>query len=302
MFVFSFRCSWDTKRVLEGGPWSFDKCLLVLKEPVGVGKIEDLDFSLTSFWVQIYNLPLAYINREVGMFLGKMISEIREVDSGLGGKCLGKCLSVRVWLNVNEPLKMGLRVVIGDDGMECTVLFCYKRLPNFYYRCGKMGHLLRECNDYKGGVADAEDLKFGGWLKAQSLTRLNNSRGRKTEGNDFKSSKSNGGRSVSTAEVSGVSLNDDGEGGKIANEVYARDLAGSLSNKLGTVSVEINKVVVEVVSSQEVSRIIGETIVDAIVVEEVTRAAANVALKNGKVVNHEEGPIVSSNSVGLSLF
>ncbi|KAL5776620.1 hypothetical protein ACOSP7_009546 [Xanthoceras sorbifolium] len=32
MFVFQFKCEWDRKRVLEGGPWSFDKKILVLHE------------------------------------------------------------------------------------------------------------------------------------------------------------------------------------------------------------------------------------------------------------------------------
>ncbi|KAL5792259.1 hypothetical protein ACOSP7_000853 [Xanthoceras sorbifolium] len=35
LFVFRFGCFWDRKRVLEGGPWSFDKNLLALKEAVG---------------------------------------------------------------------------------------------------------------------------------------------------------------------------------------------------------------------------------------------------------------------------
>ncbi|KAL5817683.1 hypothetical protein ACOSQ3_026061 [Xanthoceras sorbifolium] len=92
MFVFSFKCLWDRRRVLEGGPWSFDKFLLVLKEPVGIGRIEELGFSSALFWVQIYNLPLAYLNKEVGLFLGDMIGRVREVDTGTGGYCLGKCL------------------------------------------------------------------------------------------------------------------------------------------------------------------------------------------------------------------
>ncbi|KAL5796491.1 hypothetical protein ACOSQ2_001311 [Xanthoceras sorbifolium] len=51
LFVFCFGCFWDRKRVLEGGPWSFDKNLLALKEAVGIGRVSDIDFSLVPFWV-----------------------------------------------------------------------------------------------------------------------------------------------------------------------------------------------------------------------------------------------------------
>ncbi|KAL5796050.1 hypothetical protein ACOSQ2_000870 [Xanthoceras sorbifolium] len=143
LFVFRFGCSWDRKRVLEGGPWSFDKNLLVLKETVGIGRISEIDFSLAPFWIQIYNLPLACINRNMGLFLGGLIG----------------------------PLKRGLRFVFGDGEKVCSALLCYERLPNFYFYCRCMGHLLRECHNNKQGVLDTAKLKFGAWLRAPSVGR-----------------------------------------------------------------------------------------------------------------------------------
>ncbi|KAL5750567.1 hypothetical protein ACOSP7_025170 [Xanthoceras sorbifolium] len=98
LFVFRFGCSWDRKRVLEGGPWSFDKNLLVLKEAVSIGRISEIDFSLAPFWIQIYNLPLACMNRNMGLFL------------------------VRVLIDVQQTLKRGLRFVFGDGGEVCSAL------------------------------------------------------------------------------------------------------------------------------------------------------------------------------------
>ncbi|KAL5765959.1 hypothetical protein ACOSP7_016576 [Xanthoceras sorbifolium] len=58
IFVFRFKCRWDRKRVFEGGLWLFDKQLIVLKEIPGIGKIEEINFHFSPFWIQLYNLPL----------------------------------------------------------------------------------------------------------------------------------------------------------------------------------------------------------------------------------------------------
>ncbi|KAL5814842.1 hypothetical protein ACOSQ3_025621 [Xanthoceras sorbifolium] len=142
---------WRTKSEVEvesigGGPWSFDKNLLVLKEAVSIGRISEIDFSLAPFWIQIYNLPLACMNRNMGLFLGGLI---------------GVFLRVRVLIDVQQTLKRGLRFVFGDGGEVCSALLCYERLPNFCFYCGCMGYLLRECHNNKQGVLDTAELKFG---------------------------------------------------------------------------------------------------------------------------------------------
>ncbi|KAL5806195.1 hypothetical protein ACOSQ4_028928 [Xanthoceras sorbifolium] len=96
LFVFRFGCFWDRKRVLEGG------------------------LCLVPFWVQIYDLPLACMNRDMGLFLGGLIGAVQEIDGGDSGDCLGKFLRVRVLINVQQPLKRGLRFAFGaaDKGEE----------------------------------------------------------------------------------------------------------------------------------------------------------------------------------------
>ncbi|KAL5787533.1 hypothetical protein ACOSP7_004482 [Xanthoceras sorbifolium] len=159
LFVFRFGCFWDRKRVLEGGPWSFDKNLLALKEAVGIGRVSEIDFSLVPFWVQIYDLPLACMNRDMG-----------------------------VLINVQQPLKRGLRFAFGAGGEVCSALLCYERLPNFCFYCGCMGHLLRECHVNKLGVLEAAEMKFGGWLRAPTAGRLKFARGTRTASEDDPSS------------------------------------------------------------------------------------------------------------------
>ncbi|KAH7526808.1 hypothetical protein JRO89_XSUnG0053100 [Xanthoceras sorbifolium] len=166
LFVFQFKCPWDRKQILEGGLWAFDKNLLVLKEASGVGRISDVNLNLTPFWIQLHNLPLACMCREVGLILGGLIGKMIEIDGGSSGSCLGKFIRVRVMLDVSKPLLRGLRVKVGYPEEICSVVLCYEKLPNFCYFCGKLGHHVRECSDNSQGILNEENWRFGVWMRA----------------------------------------------------------------------------------------------------------------------------------------
>ena len=58
IFVFKLATEHDKKKVLTEGPWHFDKALIVLVEPMGMGGIKRQPFTHTSFWVQIHRMPI----------------------------------------------------------------------------------------------------------------------------------------------------------------------------------------------------------------------------------------------------
>ncbi|KAL5735075.1 hypothetical protein ACOSP7_032936 [Xanthoceras sorbifolium] len=101
IFVFQFRNQQDRKRVLLGGPWSFDRGLLVLEVPLGVGNISRMQFTKAEFWIQVHNIPIFCMNREVGSFVGSQLGELCEIDVGATEACLGKYLRVRVRIDVS---------------------------------------------------------------------------------------------------------------------------------------------------------------------------------------------------------
>lgn len=49
IFIFKFGSEADKRSILVGGPWHFDRALIVLIEPVGIGDVKKQDFSHTSF-------------------------------------------------------------------------------------------------------------------------------------------------------------------------------------------------------------------------------------------------------------
>ncbi|TXG48914.1 hypothetical protein EZV62_024789 [Acer yangbiense] len=81
IFSFHFRDEYDLNRVSSGSPWSFDNALIAMEKPVGMGTMESLSFSQADFWVQIHQVPLLCITKEIGRFLGGMIGAVLDRSS-----------------------------------------------------------------------------------------------------------------------------------------------------------------------------------------------------------------------------
>ncbi|KAL5768752.1 hypothetical protein ACOSQ2_015535 [Xanthoceras sorbifolium] len=124
LFVFQFKCPWDRKRVLDGGPWNFDKNLIVLREASGVDRVSDIDFNLIPFWVQLHNLPLACMCKEVMIgdpdevcsvvlcyerlsnfcyFYGKIGHHVRECSDNTQGILDEESLRFGAWMRALAP-------------------------------------------------------------------------------------------------------------------------------------------------------------------------------------------------------
>ncbi|CAH9104021.1 unnamed protein product [Cuscuta europaea] len=76
-YLFTFYHRLDMNRVLDGGPWQFEKKLLLLNEV----KPDDIPHKIVlneaDFWVQVHNVPYSLVNlgttRKVGNFIGKFM-------------------------------------------------------------------------------------------------------------------------------------------------------------------------------------------------------------------------------------
>ncbi|KAL5745243.1 hypothetical protein ACOSP7_026389 [Xanthoceras sorbifolium] len=102
---------------------------------------------------------------------------VKEVDFGSLGDCKGKCVRVRVMVNVSKPLKRGLRVKFSEEDEVSPIVLRNEQLPNFCYFCGRLGHLLRECPENSDWVVEGPSLKYGGWMRAAPLIRARSKEG-----------------------------------------------------------------------------------------------------------------------------
>ncbi|KAK2648273.1 hypothetical protein Ddye_015762 [Dipteronia dyeriana] len=118
MFSFTFKCAEDGRLVFKGGPWRFDKALLVLVEPKENGDIQAMSFNKATFWVQIHNVPLLCMTKEIEIFLGKMIGEFREIDVGPSGECVGHTLGLKAEDIVGVDTRLQHSDVDVDNGTK----------------------------------------------------------------------------------------------------------------------------------------------------------------------------------------
>ncbi|KAK2634301.1 hypothetical protein Ddye_029093 [Dipteronia dyeriana] len=146
IFTFYFKNLEDQKCIILGSPWSFDRTMLVLEEPVGEGDIKTMSFNRMECWVQIHNIPLLCMTEEIGIFLGKMIGEVKGIDLEAAKEVGGRFIRVRVIIDVNEPLTKSIRVDLLGNRKITIMLLHYERLLDSYFKYGRLGHTLLDCS------------------------------------------------------------------------------------------------------------------------------------------------------------
>ena len=53
IFEFQFKNLEARQRILSGGPWRFNRAIILFEEPLGTREIANMKFNRTEFWVQI---------------------------------------------------------------------------------------------------------------------------------------------------------------------------------------------------------------------------------------------------------
>lgn len=165
IFMFKFSLEADKKRVLNGGPWHFDRALIVLQEPSGIGSIKKQSFSHASFKIQIHNVSLMCMDASIIRELGSRVGKVEDIGTDAQRECFGEYMRIRVSVNITKPLKK--IIVLKQEGeKDIPMLVVYERLPDLCYSCGCI--VINSENEYRD--QKKEELPFGPWLKAISLT------------------------------------------------------------------------------------------------------------------------------------
>lgn len=170
--IFLFADKTDMDRVLNKGPWSFDKYLLAVHKLEMDEHIQNIGFDKASFWVQFHDLPARRMTREVGERIGRTMGEVEEVDISATDNLLGKYIRVRVRIDITQALCRG-RLINFGGATPVWAGFKYERLPIFCYWCGKLNHDEKDCGMWlqSKGTLQTHDQQYESWLRA-SLRKL----------------------------------------------------------------------------------------------------------------------------------
>lgn len=108
------------------------------------------------------------VGNGVGEFIG-MDTKNRETPSGMA-------MRLQVKIYITKPLKRALRVSCSNGQSTMVTTFTYECLSNFCYRCGILGHLLKDCRiqfDIEASSSEVSEdtLEWGEWLHTAPLNQ-----------------------------------------------------------------------------------------------------------------------------------
>lgn len=140
IFMFSFSHEVDAHRAYHRRPWSCKGGHLILKKWNPKITWQEVEFSSSTFWVQIHGF-LALWNSEQNLRkIGMRLGEVVEVD--LVGEPSGawkKFFRIRVDIPVGKPLLPGL-FLPRPNNTDAWIGLKYEKLADVCYQCGVIGH------------------------------------------------------------------------------------------------------------------------------------------------------------------
>lgn len=81
VFLFSFKNEQDKNRVWRKRPWSMNGAHMLLREWNPYLNLAEIDFSMSSFWVQIHELPIRFMTKENAIRIVGLFPKVLQCES-----------------------------------------------------------------------------------------------------------------------------------------------------------------------------------------------------------------------------
>ncbi|CAL1380390.1 unnamed protein product [Linum trigynum] len=165
IMLLRFYCYEDRDRVLLGGPWHYEKQLIVFKEIPPDLQTKEIDFSSTELWTQIRKVPLKLRNNNIATKIGGMFGSFLKWDELHSGQD-SNYLRIRVSINIKKLLRRFVKL----EGSQGPVSYkvAYEKLPIYCYCCGILGHMKNGCPKKLENPNSEIKEEYGICLRAES--------------------------------------------------------------------------------------------------------------------------------------
>lgn len=90
-----------------------------------------MQFSKESFWLQIHNLSLGFMMEDWGNRIGASVGKVLDVDVDEDGICWGKCLRVKVEMELQKPIARSRTIMV--NGKKLWLSFKYENLSKILF-------------------------------------------------------------------------------------------------------------------------------------------------------------------------
>ncbi|KAH7550291.1 hypothetical protein JRO89_XS13G0165900 [Xanthoceras sorbifolium] len=112
------------------------------------------------------------MTKEIGIFLGKQVGLVREIDLGATRDCYEKFLRIRISIDIQQLLRRCIYIDLDGLGKVTSMLLKYERLSEFSFHCGLLGHATRKCLEIdRKVIGGSQSFDYGGWMRATSPIR-----------------------------------------------------------------------------------------------------------------------------------
>ncbi|XP_075650092.1 uncharacterized protein LOC142620637 [Castanea sativa] len=123
IILFIFDNEEEVEKIMEGEPWSFNKHLVMIKRYDYSIPVKDLVFEHVSLWVQVHDIPIKYLSREIAEKLCEAAGEVNK-EPNLVEVDRGSVMRIRVRVDTTLPLCRG-RIFTLKNGSKGWVSFKY---------------------------------------------------------------------------------------------------------------------------------------------------------------------------------
>ena len=167
LFQFKFKTKFDMERVFKGGPWTFNKQVLLLRKWQLGMTTKNVRFDSVSLWVQIWDASFDMVSLTVAIEISRRMGVVEEVEKRYNKDGQNLFMRVKVAIPIAKLIRQG-GFLAGSDGQKTWTTFRYERLPMFCHYCGLLGHDINHCANYFGLMKSGKEvqLQYREWLKA----------------------------------------------------------------------------------------------------------------------------------------